>query len=92
MNVLFNVFLFSWYYEYIGDLNFLWYWVYFYICFCGDFYEDYMQKEIYGKLYCYIIMIGGYEDLWDLNFFFDLVFVKQMFGLLVRYSKLLGVD
>ena len=92
MNAPFNVPLFSWYYEYTGDLNFLRYRAYPYIRLCGDFYEDYMQKETYGKSYRYTITTGGHEDSWDLNPPSDLAFVKQTFGLLVRYSKLLGVD
>lgn len=51
-----------------------------------------MQKETYGKSYRYTITTGGHEDSWDLNPPSDLAFVKQTFGLLVRYSKLLGVD
>ena len=89
MNAPFNVPLFSWYYEYTGDLNFLRYRAYPYIRLCGDFYEDYMQKETYGKSYRYTITTGGHEDSWDLNPPSDLAFVKQTFGLLVRYSKLL---
>ena len=62
MNAPFNVPLFSWYYEYTGDLNFLRYRAYPYIRLCGDFYEDYMQKETYGKSYRYTITTGGHED------------------------------
>lgn len=92
MNAPFNVPLFSWYYEYTGDLDFLRNKAYPYIRLCGDFYEDYMQKEAYGDSYRYTITTGGHEDSWDLNPPSDLAFVEQTFSLLIKYSKLLGVD
>ena len=92
MNAPFNVPLFSWYYEYTGDLDFLRSTAYPYIRLCGDFYEDYMQKEAYGDSYRYTITTGGHENSWDLNPPSDLAFVEQTFSLLMRYSKLLDVD
>lgn len=92
MNAPFNVPLFSWYYEYTGDVDFLRDRAYPYIRLCGDFYEDYMQKEAYGDSYRYTITTGGHENSWDLNPPSDLAFVKQTFSLLLKYSKLLGID
>lgn len=92
MNAPFNVPLFSWYYEYTGDMDFLRNRAYPYIRLCGDFYEDYMQKEAYGDSYRYTITTGGHENSWDLNPPSDLAFVEQTFSLLMKYSKLLGVD
>lgn len=92
MNAPFNVPLFSWYYEYTGDMDFLRDKAYPYIRLCGDFYEDYMQKEAYGDSYRYTITTGGHENSWDLNPPSDLAFVEQTFSLLLKYSKLLGVD
>lgn len=92
MNAPFNVPLFSWYYEYTGDLDFLRNKAYPYIRLCGDFYEDYMQKEAYGDSYRYTITTGGHENSWDLNPPSDLAFVEQTFSLLMKYSKLLGID
>ncbi|SDE10475.1 glycosyl hydrolase family 95 catalytic domain-containing protein [Niabella drilacis] len=92
MNAPFNVPLFSWYYEYTGDLDFLRSRAYPYIRFCGDFYEDYLQKEAYGGSYRYTITTGGHESSWDLNPPSDLAFVEQTFSLLMKYSRLLGVD
>ena len=92
MNAPFNVPLFSWYYEYTGDTNFLRHRAYPFIRECGDFYEDYLQKEPYGDSYRYTITTGGHENSWDLNPPSDLAFVQQTFGLLLRYSRLLGID
>lgn len=92
MNAPFNVPLFSWYYEYTGDEKFLRERAYPYIRECGDFYEDYLQKEIIGDTYRYTITTGGHENSWDLNPPSDLGFVEQTFSLLLRYSELLGVD
>lgn len=92
MNAPFNVPLFSWYYKYTGDIDFLRDKAYPYIRLCGDFYEDYMQKEVYGESYRYTITTGGHENSWDLNPPSDLAFVEQTFRLLIEYSKLLGVD
>lgn len=92
MNAPFNVPLFSWYYEYTGDKNFLRTKAYPYLRECGDFYEDYLDKEVYGDSYRYTITTGGHENSWDLNPPSDLGFVEQTFSLLLRYSELLGVD
>ncbi|MGE7774998.1 glycosyl hydrolase family 95 catalytic domain-containing protein [Chitinophaga sp. NPDC101104] len=92
MNAPFNIPLFSWYYEYTGDLDFLRDKAYPYIRLCGDFYEDYLQKEAFGGTYRYSITTGGHEGSWDLNPPSDLAFVEQTFSLLMKYSKLLGVD
>lgn len=92
MNAPFNVPLFSWYYEYTGDLDFLKNRAYPFIKECGDFYEDYMKKEPYGDTYRYSITTGAHESSWDLNPPSDLGFVKQTFSLLLKYSKLLDVD
>lgn len=92
MNAPFNVPLFSWYYEYTGDMDFLRNHAYPYIKLCGDFYEDYMKKEAYGGSYRYTIVTGAHESSWDLNPPSDLGFVEQTFSLLLKYSKLLGVD
>ena len=45
VNAPFNVPLFSWYYEYTGDETFLRERAYPFIRECGDFYEDYIQKN-----------------------------------------------
>lgn len=92
MNAPFNVPLFSWYYEYTGDLDFLRDRAYPFIRECGDFYEDYMQKEEYGDSYRYTITTGAHENSWDLNPSSDLGFVEQTFSLLLKYSELLDVD
>lgn len=92
MNAPFNVPLFSWYYEYTGDEDFLRRRAYPFIRECGDFYEDYMRKEPFGDSYRYTITTGGHENSWDLNPPSDLGFVEQTFSLLLRYSELLGVD
>lgn len=92
MNAPFNVPLFSWYYEYTGDLDFLRHRAYPYIRECGDFYEDYMKKETYGDSYRYTITTGAHEGSWDLNPSSDLAFVEQTFSLLLKYSELLKVD
>lgn len=92
MNAPFNVPLFSWYYEYTGDMDFLRDRAYPYIKLCGDFYADYMKKEAYGDSYRYTIVTGAHESSWDLNPSSDLGFVEQTFSLLLKYSKLLGVD
>lgn len=88
----FNVPLFSWYYEYTGDKDFLRNRAYPFIRECGDFYEDFLQKESHGSSYRYTITTGAHEGSWDLNPSSDLAFVQQTFGLLLRYSELLGVD
>ena len=67
VNAPFNVPLFSWYYEYTGDETFLRERAYPFIRECGDFYEDYIQKERYGNSYRYTITTGGHENSWDLN-------------------------
>ncbi|MEG1650021.1 MAG: hypothetical protein RR277_09040, partial [Rikenellaceae bacterium] len=92
MNAPFNIPLYSWYYEYMGDKIFLRNKAYPYIRECGDFYEDYLQKEVYGNSYRYTITTGGHEDSWDLNPPSDLAFVEQTFRLLLRYSEILDVD
>jgi len=92
MNAPFNVPLFSWYYEYTGDMDFLKKRAYPFIRECGDFYEDYLKKESYGNSYRYSITTGAHEDSWDLNPPSDLGFVEQTFSLLLKYSKVLNVD
>ncbi|MGN1235871.1 MAG: glycosyl hydrolase family 95 catalytic domain-containing protein, partial [Bacteroidaceae bacterium] len=92
MDAPFNVCLFSWYYEYTGDRRFLEQRAYPFIRECGDFYEDYLQKEITNDGYRYTITTGGHEGSWDLNPPSDLAFVEQVFTLLLRYSEVLGVD
>lgn len=92
MDAPFNVPLFSWYYEYTGDETFLRERAYPFIRECGDFYEDYLDKEPFGDSYRYSITTGGHEDSWDLNPPSDLAFVEQTFRLLLRYSGILGVD
>jgi len=92
MNAPFNVPLFSWYYEYTGDVDFLRNRAYPFIRECGDFYEDYMQKEPFGDSYRYSITTGAHESSWDLNPPSDLGFVEQTFRLLLKYSKQLNVD
>ena len=84
--------LFSWYYEYSGDVEFLRRHAYPFIRLCGDFYEDYLQKEPFEGSYRYSITTGGHENSWDLNPPSDLAFVEQTFKLLLRYSKVLNVD
>ena len=91
MDAPFCIPLFSWYYEYTGDLDFLRQHAYPYIRLCGDFYEDYLKREPYGKSYRYSIITGGHENSWDVNPPSDLAFVEQTFRLLLRYSRLLGV-
>lgn len=92
MNAPFNVPLFSWYYEYTGDVEFLKNRAYPFIKECGDFYEDYLKKEPYGDSYRYNITTGAHESSWDLNPPSDLGFVEQTFKLLIKYSQLLDVD
>lgn len=92
MDAPFNVPLFSWYYEYTGDKDFLRDHAYPYIRLCGDFYEDYLVKESFGDSYRYSITTGAHESSWDLNPSSDLAFVEQTFGLLLKYSELLSVD
>lgn len=92
MNAPFNVPFFSWHYEYTGDLEFLRDRAYPFIRECGDFYEDFMKKEIHGDSYRYTITTGAHEGSWDLNPSSDLGFVEQTFTLLLKYSKLLNVD
>lgn len=92
MDAPFNVPLFSWYYEYTGDKDFLRDHAYPYIRLCADFYEDYLVKEPYGDSYRYSITTGAHENSWDVNPSSDLAFVEQTFSLLLKYSDLLGVD
>lgn len=92
MDAPFNVPLFSWYYEYTGDREFLRKRAYPFIRECGDFYEDYLEKETLDSTYRYNILTGGHEGSWDLNPPSDLAFVEQTFRLLLRYSEILGVD
>ena len=92
VNAPFNVPLFSWYYEYTGDETFLRERAYLFIRECGDFYEDYIQKERYGNSYRYTITTGGHENSWDLNPPSDVAFVEQTFRLLLRYSQILNMD
>ena len=92
VNAPFNVPLFSWYYEYTGDETFLRERAYPFIRECGDFYEDYIQKERYGNSYRYTITTGGHENSWDLNPPSDVAFVEQTFRLLLRYSQILNMD
>ena len=90
VNAPFNVPLFSWYYEYTGDETFLRERAYPFIRECGNFYEDYIQKERYGNSYRYTITTGGHENSWDLNPPSDVAFVEQTFRLLLRYSQILN--
>lgn len=92
INAPFNVPLFSWYYEYTGDIDFLRHEAYPFIRECGDFYEDYLQKEPYGDSYRYNLTTGGHENTWDLNPPSDVAFVELTFSLLMKYSQLLGID
>ena len=92
MDAPFNVCLYSWYYEYTHDEDFLRHRAYPFIRECGDFYEDYIVREPYGSSYRYSITTGGHESSWDLNPPSDLALVEQTFRLLLRYSTLLGVD
>ena len=92
MDAPFCIPLFSWYYEYSGDVEFLRRHAYPFIRLCGDFYEDYLQKEPFEGSYRYSITTGGHENSWDLNPPSDLAFVEQTFKLLLRYSKVLNVD
>lgn len=92
MNAPFNIPLFSWYYEYTGDTDFLRDKAYPFIRECGDFYEDYLQKEKDGDSYLYTITTGAHEGSWDKNPPSDLAFVELTFRLLLRYSHILGVD
>lgn len=88
----FNVPLFCWYYEYTGDTDFLRERAYPFLRECGDFYEDYLQKEDYGASYRYCITTGAHEGSWDLNPSSDLAFVELTFDRLLRYSEVLGMD
>ena len=92
MDAPFNVCLYSWYYEYTGDEDFLRHRAYPFIRECGDFYEDYIVREPYGNSYRYSITTGGHEGSWDLNPPSELALMEQTFRLLLRYSALLGVD
>lgn len=92
MDAPFNVPLFSWYYEYTGDRDFLKNRTYPFIRECGDFYEDYLTKEPWGNSYRYSIITGGHENSWDLNPPSDLAFVDLTFRLLLKYSNILDVD
>lgn len=92
INAPFNVPLFSWYYEYTGDKDFLRERAYPFIRECGDFYEDYLEKDVSDNTYHYTITTGGHENSWDLNPPSDLGFVEMTFRLLLRYSEVLDVD
>lgn len=93
VNAPFNVPLFSWYYEYTGDIDFLRRHAYPYLRECGDFYEDYIRREELpdgGHRYC--ITTGAHEGSWDQNPSSDLAFVELTFRLLLRYSRILDTD
>lgn len=92
VNAPFNIPLFSWYYEYTGDKEFLRERAYPFIRECGDFYEDYLEKDVSDNTYHYTITTGGHENSWDLNPPSDLGFVEMTFRLLLRYSEVLDVD
>lgn len=92
MDAPFCVPILNWYYEYTGDKEYLAKRAYPFIRECGDFYEDYIQKEPYGDSYRYCITTGGHENSWDLNPPAELALVEQVFRLLLRYSEELGVD
>ncbi|MGM9688654.1 MAG: glycosyl hydrolase family 95 catalytic domain-containing protein [Alloprevotella sp.] len=92
MDAPFCVPLLSWYYEYTGDRDYLARRAYPFLRECGDFYEDYLQKESCEGGYRYCITTGGHESSWDLNPPSDLAFVEQVFRLLLRYSEVLDVD
>lgn len=92
INAPFNVPLFNFGYEYTMDMDFLRDHTYPYLREIGDFYEDYIWKEPYGDSYRYCIRTGCHEGSWDLNPSSDVCFVELTFRLLVKYSKLLGVD
>ena len=92
MNAPFCIPLFSWYYDYTGDMEFLRGRAYPYIRACGDFYEDYLVREPWNGSYRYSIRTGGHENSWDLNPPSDVAFVDLTFRLLLRYSELLNVD
>lgn len=92
MDAPFNIPLWNWYYEYTGDTDFLRKRAYPFIRECGDFYEDYLQKEPFGTTYRYSIITGGHENSWDLNPPSDVAFVELTFRLLLRYSELLDTD
>lgn len=92
INAPFNVPLFSWYYEYTGDTAFLREHAYPYLRECGDFYEDFIQREPYGDSYRYTVTTGAHEGSWDLNPPSDLAFVELTFRLLLKYSQLLQTD
>lgn len=92
INAPFNVPFFNWGYEYTGDMDFLREHTYPFLREIGDFYEDYLEKEPYGDTYRYCIRTGAHENSWDLNPSSDLCFVELTFKMLLKYSKLLGVD
>lgn len=92
MNAPFCIPLFSWYYDYTGDMEFLRDRAYPYIRACGDFYEDYLVREAWNGSYRYSIRTGGHENSWDLNPPSDVAFVDLTFRLLLRYSELLNAD
>lgn len=92
VNAPFCLPLFNWYYEYTGDEDFLRQRAYPYFRLIGDFYEDYLQKEAVGGSYRYTLVTGAHEGSWDVNPSSDLCFVQLTFELLMKYSKLLGVD
>lgn len=92
MDAPFNVPLFSWYYEYTGDVDFLRHRAYPFIRLCGDFYEDYLQRENTPEGPRYVIQTGGHEGSWDRNPPSELALVECTFRLLLRYSHLLDID
>lgn len=93
MNAPFCMPIFSWYYEYTADRDFLARHAYPYIRACGDFYEDYLTRETRPDgTYRYTIITGGHENSWDVNPPSDLAFVEQTFSLLLRYSRILNTD
>ncbi|MGM9695124.1 MAG: glycosyl hydrolase family 95 catalytic domain-containing protein [Alloprevotella sp.] len=92
MDAPFNVPLFGWFFDYTGDTDFLRQRAYPFIRECGDFYEDYLQKENTDSGYVYSIVTGAHEGSWDKNPPSELALVECTFRLLLRYSRLLGID
>ena len=92
MNAPFCMPIFSWYYEYTADRDFLARHAILHPR-CGDFYEDYLTRETRPDgTYRYSIITGGHENSWDVNPPSDLAFVEQTFSLLLRYSRILNTD
>ena len=93
MNAPFNVPLFAWMTDYTADTTYLRDHAYPYIRLCGDFYEDYLQRQdINDTVYVYNVTTGAHEDSWDLNPPSELGLIQSTFSLLLRYSRLLDVD